>query len=141
VLKLVKPSRLLATEQSWLNRIRCVDRQIGFDTNDGFISPNGKHAGTITNLAAFCRRQGLSNSHMIALAHRRIASHRGWTHKDGRTALTPKKHGGFIRPDGRSTVIINLARFCRENGLSVVHMHNLKSGIRKRHKGWTWSRG
>jgi group I intron endonuclease len=31
VLKLVKPSRLLATEQSWLNRTRCVDRRIGFN--------------------------------------------------------------------------------------------------------------
>jgi hypothetical protein len=23
--------------------------------------------------------------------------------------------------------------------LNVVHMHNLKSGIRRIHKGWTWN--
>ena len=107
-------------------------------TYEGFIRPSGKHAGRITNLAAFCRKHGLCNSHMVAVARRRIASHRGWTYRDGRKALTPKQHIGFIRPDGRPTVIINLARFCRENGLSVVHMHDLKSGIRRIHKGWTW---
>jgi group I intron endonuclease len=213
VLELVKPSCLLATEQSWLNSTHCVDRRIGFNilpralspsslvvqtrkgffdpcgrpvtiknlhkfcrqkrlgftsmmrlyqgnsklksyrgwthtnsvrirdyvkTYEGFIKPNGRHAGKITNLHAFSRRHGLTASHMIAVAHGRIVSHRGWTHRDGRKALTPKRHSGFIRPDGRPTVIINLAGFCRENGLSVVHMHNLKSGIRKFHKGWTW---
>jgi GIY-YIG catalytic domain len=213
VIELVRPSRLLATEQSWLNKTNCIDRSIGFNilpraltsgrlgartwkgffdphgrpviirnlhkfcrqnrldspsmirlsqgrsklksykgwthknsvrqrdyvkTYQRFVAPSGKSAGKITNLAALCRRHGLTAAHMIAVAHRRIATHRGWTHKDGREALTPKKHLGFVRPDGSRTVIINLARFCRENDLSVVHMHNLKSGIRRIHKGWTW---
>jgi len=209
VMELVRPSRLLATEQSWLDKTNCIDPCIGsalsrasaavqprkgfFDprgrsvtiknlhrfcrqnqltftamlqlyhgrsklkshkgwthknsvrqreyvkTYEGFIKPNGRSAGKITNLAAFSRRHGLIASHMTAVARRRIATHRGWTHKNGREALTPKKHCGFIRPDGRRTVIIDLARFCRENGLSVVHMHELKSGIRKIHMGWTWN--
>jgi len=214
VVELVRPSRLLATEQSWLKGTRCVDRSIGFNisphalssgslaartwkgffdprgrpatiknltrfcrqsgldsasmirlsqgrskmksykgwthrnsvrtrdyvkTHTGFINPEGKPVGRITNLAAFCREKKLDKTHMIAVAHRRIVSHRGWTHKDGREALTPKKHTGFIRPDGRRAVIINLARFCRENGLQIVRMHNLKSGIRRIHKGWTWN--
>jgi group I intron endonuclease len=214
VVELVRPSRLLATEQSWLNKTNCIDRNIGFNilpralsssglvvqtrrgffdprgqpviirnlhkfcrqnrlsftamaqlyhgrsrlkshkgwthknsvrqrdyvkTYEGFINPNGKTVGKITNLADFSRRNGLIPSHMTAVARRRIPTHRGWTHKDGREALTPKKHTSFIRPDGRRTVIINLARFCRENSLSVVHMHNLKSGIRRSHKGWTWN--
>jgi group I intron endonuclease len=213
VVELVRPSRLLATEQSWLNKTNCIDRGIGFNilsralspsslavqtrrgffdprgkpviiknlhkfcrqnrlsfsamaqlyhgrsklkshkgwthknsvrqcdyvkTYEGFINPNGKRVGKITNLAAFSRRNGLIASHMTAVASRRIPTHRGWTHKDGREALTPKRPTGFIRPDGRRTVIINLARFCVENGLSKVHMHNLKSGIRRIHKGWTW---
>jgi group I intron endonuclease len=213
VVELVKPSRLLAAEQSWLNKTRCIDRNIGFNilphalssssltartwkgffdprgrpvsiknlhkfcrenrlcfaamaqlhhgksklksykgwthknsvrqrdyikTHTGFIRPDGERVGKIVNLHAFSRKHGLSASHMIAVAHGRIVSHRGWTHSEGREALTPKKHTGFIRPDGRPTVIINLARFCRESGLSVVHMHNLKSGIRRIHKGWTW---
>jgi hypothetical protein len=106
-------------------------------TYEGFINPNGKRVGKITNLAAFSRKHGLTAAHMIAVAHRRIATHRGWTHIYGRDPPTPKKYSGFVRPDGRRTVIINLARFCRENALSVVHMHNLKSGIRRIHKGWT----
>jgi hypothetical protein len=214
VMELVRPSRLLATEQSWLDKTNCIDRSIGFNisphalssgslaartwrgffdprgrpviirnlhkfcrrndldspsmirlfqgrsklkspkgwthrnsvrirdyvkTYDGFVNPAGKSVGKITNLAAFCRRKKLDKTHMIAVAHRRIATHRGWTHKDGREPLTPKKHTGFIRPDGRRAVIINLARFCREHGLQVVRMHNLKSGIRRIHKGWVWN--
>jgi group I intron endonuclease len=213
VVERVRPSRLLATEQSWLNKTNCIDCSIGFNilpralssasvavqprkgffdprgkpvtiknlhkfcrqkrlgftsmmrlykggtklkshkgwthknsvrirdyvkTHTGFINPYGKPIGKITNLHAFSRRRGLTASHMIAVAHGRIVSHCGWTHKDGREALTPKKHLGFIRPDGRRPVIINLSKFCRDNGLSVVHMHNLKSGIRRIHKGWTW---
>jgi len=214
VVEFVRPSRLLATEQSCLNETNCIDRSIGFNilpralsssnlvaqtrtgffdpsgrpvtiknlhkfcrqnrfestamsrlykggnklkshkgcmhknsvrlreyvkTYEGFIKPDRKRAGKIINLAAFSRRHRLNASHMLAVAHRRIATHRGWTHTNGREPLTPKKHSGFIRPDGRRTVIINLARFCRENGLSVVHMHNLRSGIRRIHTGWTWS--
>ena len=214
VVELVRPSRLIATEQYWLDKTNCIDRSIGFNispraissgrlsvrtwkgfvdphgrsvtiwnlsafcrrnhldspsmirlsqgssklksykgwthknsvrkrdyvkTYEGFIKPNGKSAGKIINLAAFSRTHGLTAAHMGAVAHRRIATHRGWTHKDGREPLTPKRHNGFVRPDGRRTVIINLAKFCRENGLGVVHMHNLKSGVRRIHKGWTWN--
>jgi len=176
IVELVRPSRLLATEQSWLNKTHCVDRRIGFNilphalspssltvqtrrgffdprgkpviiknlhkfcrqkrlsftamaqlyhgrsklkshkgwthknsvrqrdymkTYEGFINPKGKLVGKITNLAAFSRRNGLIASHMTAVARRRIPTHRGWTHKDGRGALTPKKHTGFIRPGER----------------------------------------
>jgi hypothetical protein len=213
VVELVRPSRLIATEQSWLNKTNCVDRSIGFNilararspsnlvvqtrkgffdpsgrpvtiknlhkfcrqkrlgfvsmmrlykggtklkphkgwthknsvrirdyvkTHTGFINPEGKRVRKITNLAAFSRKHGLTAAHMIAVAHRRIVSHRGWTHRDGKKRLMPKRYTGFVRPDGRRTVIINLARFCRENGLSKVRMYNLKSGIRRIHKGWTW---
>jgi hypothetical protein len=65
-------------------------------TYEGFVKPNGKSAGTITNLAAFSRKHGLCAAHMIAVTHRRIVSHRGWTHRDGREALTPKKHIGSL---------------------------------------------
>ena len=107
-------------------------------TYEGFINPNGKCVGKITNLAAFSRKHGLTAAHMIAVAHSRILSHRGRTHRDGKKRLMPKKYTGFIRPDGRRTVIINLVKFCREKNLSVVHTHNLTSGIRRIHKGWTW---
>jgi GIY-YIG catalytic domain-containing protein len=68
VLELVKPSRLLATEQSWLNRTPCIDRRIGFNISPharspsnlaaqirkGFFDPRGKPV-TIKNLHKFCR--------------------------------------------------------------------------------------
>jgi hypothetical protein len=214
VVELVRPSRLLAAEQSWLDKTNCIDRNIGFNilprafscanvavqprkgfydprgrpvtiknlhkfcrqnrlgfvsmmrlhkggtklkshegwthknsvrirddvkTHTGFINPYAKLIGKITNLHAFSRRHGLTASHMIPVAHRRIISHRGWTHRDGKKRLKPKRYTGFIRADGRRTAIIDLAKFCRANGLSVVHMHNLKSGIRRIHKGWTWN--
>jgi len=107
-------------------------------TYDGFIDPDGNPVGLITNLAAFCRERGLDNTHMVAVAHGRICSHRGWTHKNGRQKSEPKAHPGFINPDGQRVVIANLRAFCRERGLHPVHMHRLKNGERKSYKGWTW---
>jgi hypothetical protein len=138
MLQLFEGRSKLKSHKGWThkNSVRVRDY---VKTYTGFINPNGKRIGRITNLAAFSRTHGLTAAHMVAVAHRRILSHRGWTHRDGKKRLVPKRHTGFIRPDGRPTVIINLAQFCRENGLSVVHMHNLKSGIRRIHKGWTWN--
>jgi group I intron endonuclease len=108
-------------------------------TYEGFIDPNGQPAGPITNLAAFCREHGLDNTHMVAVAHRRICTHRGWTHADGRRSLgLPLLHTGFLNPEGQRVIITNLRKFCQEHGLNVVQMHHVKSGSRKQHKGWTW---
>ncbi len=107
-------------------------------TYDGFIAPNGHRIGPITNLAAFCREHGLDNTHMVAVARGRICSHRGWTHEDGRQQAEMKPHTGFINPVGQPVVITNLKAFCEEHGLNYVHMHGIKSGKRKSHKGWTW---
>lgn len=107
-------------------------------TYDGFIDPDGNPVGLITNLAAFCRERGLDNTHMVAVAHGRICSHRGWTHKNGRQKSEPKVYTGFINPDGQRVIIANLRAFCREYGLYPVHMHKLKNGQRKSYKGWTW---
>jgi group I intron endonuclease len=107
-------------------------------TYDGFIDPDGNPVGQITNLAAFCREQGLEKTHMVAVAHGRICSHHGWTHKNGRQKSGPKLYAGFINPDGQRVIIANLLAFCREHGLHPVRMHQLKNGQRKSHKGWTW---
>ena len=50
----------------------------------------------------------------------------------------PKAHKGFVDPSGQPVNITNLSAFCRDHGLHVVHMHGLKSGKRRSHKGWTW---
>lgn len=108
-------------------------------TYEGFIAPDGHPVGSITNLAAFCRERGLGTSHMVAVARGRLYSHRGWTYDNGRQKLNfPKTHAGFINPQGRAILITNLKAFCHEHGLQPAHMHQLKSGRRKSHKGWTW---
>jgi hypothetical protein len=84
VLKLVKPSRLLATEQSWLNRTRCMDRRIGFNilpralsssslvvrTRKGFFDPRRRPA-IIKSLHKFCRQKRLDFPSMIRLSQGR----------------------------------------------------------------------
>lgn len=74
---------------------------------------------------------------MVAVAHGRLISHHGWTYDTGRQRIS-KVHSGFVSPDGEIVEIVNLVAFCREHGLSVVHMHNVKSGQRRSHKGWIW---
>jgi group I intron endonuclease len=127
----------LKSHKGWTHKNSIRQRDY-VKTYDGFIDPNGHSVGPITNLAAFCRERGLDNTHMVAVAHGRICSHRGWTHKDGRQKSEPKVYSGFINPDGRRVIIANLQLFCREHGLHPVRMHQLKNGQRKSHKGWTW---
>ncbi len=115
-----------------------VRRRDYVKTYEGFIDPDGKLAAPIRNLAEFCRGRGLENSHMLAVANGRIVSHRGWTHVRGRKRLPPLEHKGFIAPGGAVVRITNLRAFCRACDLCVVHMHELKSGKRLSHKGWTW---
>jgi len=105
---------------------------------DGFVDPQGKPAPTITNLAEFCRSNGLDNTHMVAVANGRIVSHRGWTHMRGKMRQPAREYTGFVAPGGAFTIITNLAAFCRACGLCVAHMHEVKSGKRPSHKGWTW---
>src|SRR5258708_16208939 len=93
--------------------------------------------GPITNLAACCRRHGLEKSHMVAVAHGRLCSHQGWTYNDGKRR-SEMVYSGFISPAGEVVIFTNLAEFCRKHGLHPVHMHELRSGRRKSHKGWTW---
>ena len=126
----------LKSHKGWTHR-NSVRQRDYVKTYDGFIAPDGHPAGPITNLAAFCREYGLDNTHMVAVANSRICSHRGWTYKDGKQK-TVMTYTGFINPDGQRVTITNLVAFCREHGLHVVHMHNLISGQRRSHKGWTW---
>lgn len=125
------------SHRGWTHRNSVRQREY-VKTYDGFISPDGRPASPITNLAAFCRVHGLDNTHMVAVAHGRICSHHGWTYVTGRQRPEPKTYTGFINPDGQRVLITNLRAFCREHGLNIVHMHGIKSGKRKSHKGWIW---
>jgi len=130
----------LKSYKSWTHR-NSVRQRDYVKTYDGFITPDGRPASPITNLAAFCREHGLDNTHMVAVAHDRICSHRGWTYATGKRRLEPRTYTGFINPDGQRVLITNLQAFCREHGLEIVHMHEIKSGKRKSHKGWIWREG
>jgi group I intron endonuclease len=127
----------LKSYKGWTHK-NSVRQRDYIKTYDGFIDPDGHPVGAITNLAAFCRERELDKTHMVAVAHGRICSHHGWTHKDGRQKPEPKVYTGFINPDGQRALIANLRAFCREHGLQPVRMHQLKNGQRKSHKGWTW---
>ena len=106
----------------------------------GFVAPDGTCVDPIFNLAAFCRRHNLENSHMVALYHGRILSHCGWTHVNARSRVPSfRKYDGFVDPTGSHVTITNLKEFCNEHGLSYTHMHQIKTGQRRSHKGWTWS--
>lgn len=136
--RLAKGESKLKSYKGWSHK-NSVRQRDYVKTYDGFIDPNGNSVGPVTNLAAFCRENGLEKSHMVAVAHGRLYSHGGWTYQNDRENLGIKTYTGFIDPNGNSVIITNLQAFCRENDLEVVHMRELISEKRKSHKGWTWN--
>ncbi len=135
--RLAKGKSKLKSYKGWTHR-NSVRKRAYVKTYDGFIDPDGQFAGLITNLAAFCRERGLEKTHMVAVANGRICSHRGWTYVNGKQKQKLKIYTGFVGPDKERVIVTNLKEFCRENGLSAVHMYQLKSGKRKSYKSWTW---
>ena len=136
MMRLAQGRSKLKSYKGWTHK-NSVRKRAYIKTYDGFIDPQGNAVGSITNLAAFCREHGLEKTHMVAVAHGRLISHQGWTFATGRRPLK-RLYRGFVSPAGERVEIVNLMAFCRENGLSPIHMHNVKSGARKSHKGWTW---
>ena len=128
----------LKSYKGWSHR-NSVRQRDYIKTYEGFINPHGKLVGPITNLAAFCRENNLEKTHMVAVAHGRLYSHRGWTYLNNRENRGIKTYTGFIDPGGNKVIITNLEAFCRENNLHAVHMRQLISGVRKSHKGWKWN--
>jgi len=136
--RLAKGKSKLKSYKGWTHRNSIRQRDY-IKTYDDFITPDGRRAGSITNLAAFCREHGLDNTHMVAVANGRIYSHHGWTYDNDRQNLNlPKTYSGFFNPAGLRVIFMNLQAFCRKHELDAVHMHELVSGKRKSHKGWTW---
>lgn len=134
--RLAKGKSKLKSYKGWTHK-NSVRQRDYVKTYEGFIDPDGHPIGPITNLAAFCRERGLEKSHMVGVAHGRLCSHQGWTYTNGKQRMQTFQTG-FVNPDGQPVVIMNLTAFCREHSLHPVHMHQLKSGQRRSHKGWTW---
>lgn len=139
--RLAKGKSKLKSYKGWTHR-NSIRKRDYIKIYLGFIDPDGYPAGAITNLAAFCREHHLDKTHMVAVAKGRILSHQGWTYHNARSRkpgiAAPKTYTGFVSPGGQRVEITNLVAFCREHQLSPIHMHNVKSGKRKSHKGWTW---
>lgn len=138
MLKLAHGSGRIKSYKGWTHRNSPRSRPF-CKTYTGFVAPDGSEVGPIFNLAAFCRAHGLEKSHMVALYHGKLLSHSGWTHVNARERIPSfRTYHGFVDPSGVPLVITNLKVFCEEHGLSVIHMHQVKSGQRISHKGWTW---
>jgi group I intron endonuclease len=56
-------------------------------TYHGFIDPSGNPVGPIHNLSAFCRQNGLAQSHMQQVFNGNRPHHKGWTYKRGDDGL------------------------------------------------------
>jgi group I intron endonuclease len=137
MIALTRPGHKLKQHKGWTHRDKPRKRDY-IKTWEGFVDPNGNEVAPITNLKEFCRQHGLDATHMVAVRKGRICSHKGWTHRDGRKPQPEKTYQGFVNPEGNRVTITNLSAFCERHGLSKVRMFNLISGVRKRHKGWTW---
>jgi group I intron endonuclease len=138
--RLAKGKSKLKSYKGWTHR-NSVRQRVYVKTYNGFIAPDGQPAGSITNLAAFCREHGLDNTHMVALIRGRICSHHGWTYQNGRSKLStahPKTYYNFISPIGQRVTITNLKLFCQKHSLNWRRMYEMASRRRKSHKGWTW---
>ncbi len=137
MMALADPGHKLKQHKGWTHKSSPRKRDY-IKTWEGFIDPAGNEVAPITNLKEFCRQHGLDATHMVAVLKGRICSHQGWTHQDGRRRQDEKTYHSFVNPHGERVTITNLTAFCREHGLHPVRMFNLISGVRKRHKGWTW---
>jgi GIY-YIG catalytic domain len=112
ILQYVEGTQLLATEQIWIERTGCINRDTGFNINWHATSAG---EGLGLSWGGFRDPDDNPVKRLPALVHK-----------------------GFIAPGGAVVRITNLAAFCRASGLCLVHMYQLKSGKRPRHTGRTW---
>jgi group I intron endonuclease len=129
-------NKKLRSHKGWSHKNNPRQRDY-IKTYEGFIDPDGNLVPLITNLTAFCRAHDLDNTHLLAVMRGRICSHRGWTHINSRKRSI-KIHTGYVNPQEQHVTITNLVAFCKANGLTIMHMHDIRKGRRKSHKGWTW---
>lgn len=96
-----------------------------------------KEEALITNLKKFCQERSLSYEGMKAVVSGRNLQHKGWS-----TSMEPKERRTRAKSytfmyDGEVVKIMNLDKFCRENGLNAVCMRTVNSGKYKSHQGYT----
>lgn len=165
IIEYVAEEKLFDIEQGYLDRLNVYEQNIGFNLSrtargpetDKLVKeyvvtlPDGKEV-YVKNLLKFCRENGLGTGgglHQVA---------RGLTNQcDGykaryasqskeeweKTLIRPEKPGpgwkGKYRityPNGTTTIVLSLTKFCKENGLSQGNMASICRGERQQHKGY-----
>lgn len=124
-------------------------------SHKGWTAPNGRSkipyrvkefrlespSGAIVcgeNLEKFCRDNNLSMWAMGNVVRGRQKESNGWRLPVGSTPRN--KHTKIIRtllsPSGEAVFFDSVTRFSRENGLCIVSVYKVFSGVLKHHKGW-----
>ena len=85
-----------------------------------------KSSETLAKISAALRWRSLSKDHCQKLSK----AHKGLPGNNIKTYT-------LTSPQGETTTITNLKRFCEKHGLSAPHLNSVFHGKRKQHKGWT----
>lgn len=108
-----------------------------------FVNPQGDLIEGI-NLKAFCDSNDLPYSAMANVRSERVYQCYGWRNATPKNIGLPFEKDGnghfqlysFVNPDGDRVDVHNLAKFCRDNGLSEDGMRCVVSGNSRHHRGW-----
>jgi group I intron endonuclease len=125
---------ILAREQEWIDRYYSLGKSACYNIAPIAGSTRGREtsAKARQNISAAQKRRYSSPT---ARAQLRKNATQGYITIAARRSKT---YEGFISPDGiEYRDVTNLNDFCRQRGLSCGHMHNVSTGKRLSHKGWT----
>jgi group I intron endonuclease len=143
-------------EKYWIQYYKTHIYEYGYNTElggtDG-VNPNRCKEFTIMdpngvihkekNLREFCRINNLQRWHINKILNRKLASYKGWKLPETQLiglelmADSKSKNYSFKSPEGKIYIGKNIAKLCREHGLSKSLMSSLRAGKIKSHKGWT----
>lgn len=115
-----------------------------------FVSPtNEEYTGR--GVEEFCKKHGLSVSHMCALANGAIQSYKGWRLRQNKQYTFDRKALCKKNANARATTlprhllspegivygpVVNISSFCNEHNLHRVSIRKLVAGKIKQTKGW-----
>lgn len=157
IVELVMPWSLTDREQYWIDKLQACDRRVGYNMNklaDRPPSPVGRIVSPETrqkiSAAQKGRKKPLNQTEKAARLRRgrRVspetrakmsAAQSGKKMKPesiAKTVAARERRWLLVSPLGQSLSIINLNKFCRENGLNHSLMIAVAQKRRTHHKGW-----
>lgn len=108
-------------------------------------SPDGTQT-LVRNLSSFCRKNGLNDAALIAIATGRRRVHKGWKCRymnesdelrEKRSSLKGKDKRYIVTfPDGHQEEVEGLPDFCKQHGLCCSSMTKVAKGKNLQHKGF-----